>query len=397
MTLTSLLFNNRIRTVLKSHIIKKTIALIPQSITRLELFLTENCTLNCDYCFVASKNKGRRMSWEIAKKAVDFLMIQSGDQPEIHITFIGGEPLLEFPLMKRIAHYAEACAERSGKRVNYAVTTNGTIMSDEIVQFAQERGLNYLLSLDGNKESHDLHRKTYNGKGSWEIVMKKNFHLLRTRQGWMGARVTVNPDTVDHLSSNIKMLFDIGINQFIIGPNTDIKWSIGAIENIDDEMNKIADFYFDEKRNSSPIRISDLDENLEDMKSKFEHYWGCDAGRLRVAISTQGDIYPCARFVSTFSDINGLYKLGNLDEGINNISARQEFMDNSDTPRPKCAICSYKDYCSGGCPATNLHMQGSIYKPSELDCHMTRIKVEILDRIAKSRMMSVTKIDDKLP
>ena len=213
----------------------------------------------------------------------------------------------------------------------------------------------------------------------------------------MGARVTVNPDTVDHLSAGIKMLFEMGVNQFIIGPNTDIEWSHETMEILGDELLKVADFYIEETKKGSPIRISDFEETLPDRKSKFASMWGCDACRSRIAVSTQGDIYPCARFVSTFSDINGKYRLGNLDEGINNISARQEFMDNSDSPRPKCASCSYRDYCSGGCPATNLHMQGSIYKPSELDCHMTRIKVEILNKIEKSRMKSVTKIEDKLP
>jgi len=209
MILTALLSNDIFRNKIKSQIIQNAIHLIPQPITRLELFLTENCTLNCDYCFVASKKKGHRMSWETAKKAVDFLMIQSSNLSEIHITFIGGEPLLEFPLMKRIACYAESCAEQYGKNINYAVTTNGTIMSNEIAEFAQKHCFNYLLSIDGNKETHDLHRKTYDGKGSYEMLTEKNFHLLKSIQGWMGARVTVNPDTVDHLASNIQILFNI--------------------------------------------------------------------------------------------------------------------------------------------------------------------------------------------
>jgi uncharacterized protein len=223
------------------------------------------------------------------------------------------------------------------------------------------------------------------------MIIKTNFYHLKSFQSWMGARVTVNPDTVDHLYLGIQKLFEMGVNQFIIGPNIDVEWSVDAMENLGIEMTRIAEFYIREKMKGSPIRISEFDDKLEEWKSKFTSMWGCDAGRLRIAVSTQGDLYPCAHFVSSFPEMNNRYKLGNLDEGITNLSARYEFMDNSDTPRPKCAICSYKDYCSGGCPATNLHMQGSIYKPSELDCHMTRIKVEILDRIAKSRMKSVTK------
>ena len=349
-------------------------------IAKLELFLTENCTLRCDYCFVSSKNPERRMPWETASKAVDFLVSNSRDFNDLSITLFGGEPLLEFPLLKRTVEYAEEQARSAGKQIRFAVTINGTIMSEEIALFGRDHRFNYLLSMDGNRAAHDRHRKRPNGKGSWDLVTGENFRLLKSIQKWLGARVTISPDTVQRLSASVEDLFEKGINQFLLAPNMDIPWSRRCLNLYAAEMSSVADFYMRRKAEGAPIRIVDFEETLGKRREKYRSLWGCDAGKTRVAVSTNGEIYPCARFVSSWPGMER-YKLGTLHTGLSEIAPRMELLDCGGQKRPKCASCDVGDLCPGGCPAVNLHLSGSIFEVSDLDCLTTRMMLDILPRI----------------
>jgi uncharacterized protein len=354
-------------------------------IIKIELFLTERCTLRCDYCFVATKKASRRMSWEVARKAVDFLMEQSRGEEEVTITFIGGEPLLEFPLLRRIAEYAEQRAVPLGKRMRYAVTTNGTLMTREMALFGQEHGFNYLLSVDGNRMAHDLHRVTASGSGSWDVVMGRNFDLLKSIQRWIGTRVTVSPDTVGRLSQGVRLLYERGVNQFIIGSNQDVEWSEQDLETWAVEMREVARFYADERAKGSPIRIIEFDQKPEEVVSRYAGMWGCDAGRSRLAVSCSGSLYPCSRFVSPFPGMEEKFRLGSVFEGITNVAARAELMDPTEEQRPLCRSCEYRDLCTGACPAVGLHMKGDIHAPHPLDCVGARLRAE--------RLMEMTQRD----
>lgn len=374
-----------------------TYRMIAPAITRIELFLTENCTLNCDYCFVATRKSGKRMNWKTASLAIDFLMDYSENEPDILIIFFGGEPLMEFPLMKRIAKYADMRADKLGKRVNYALTTNGTIISKDILAFAQQKKFNYLLSLDGDKDIHDRHRRTSNGQGSWNIVTGEHLQLMKNIQGWIGARLTVNPDTVYYLSSGVQTLFNLGVNQFLIGPNEDVEWTSEQLEMYASEMEKVAKYYLCKLEINAPIRIIDFEETTDELYMKYSNIWGCEAGRTKVAVSTEGDIYPCAKFVSPFPSMKGSYRLGSVYDGITNKSSRLDFMDNRDESRSECSICSYNKFCGGGCPAVNLHMRNSIFLPNSIGCFMTRTKVDLLSRTELAKLTQGTKISEKHP
>ena len=364
----------RLRRAITSRLMHRT----APPITKIELFLTESCTLNCDYCFVANKKTSRRMPWNVACASVNMLLRLSRDVTTVSITFFGGEPLLEFLLMKRIAEYAENRAGQLGKKVGYAATINGTRMTREIALFGQEHGFNYLLSVDGERDAHDRHRITTSGRGSWETVMGANFNLLKSIQQWVGARVTVNPDTVDRLSTGIRFLHNHGVNQFIIGTNMDVEWSKEELKMWGDEMREVACFYAAEKKKGSPIRITEMDETLEDIRNRSAGYWGCDAGRTRVAVSCSGDLYPCSRFVSPFPGMSDRFRLGNVFEGITNHIAHADLMDSSDERRPLCRVCGYKDLCQGPCPACSFHMKGDIHAPLPINCLYTRFRAERL-------------------
>lgn len=367
---------------LRSRLVDKLAEHVLPPISKVEMFLTENCTMGCDYCFVAGKSASKRMSWTTAQKAIDFLFAQSGEVPIIQITFFGGEPLLEFDMMKRIAEYAEGYAASTGKRIEYAVTTNGTIMSEEIVQFGQQRRLNLLLSIDGCRTAHDRHRRTRDGHGTWDVVTGANFKLLKRLQRWVGTRITVNPDTVDELYEGVCTLYEMGVNQFIVGANMDAEWTPEALHALSHEMRLIAEFYVQVKEAGGPIRITEFEETLKSRKSRFTGLWGCDAGRTRMAIATDGALYPCARFVSPSPGTKGLYCLGNVDEGLTESYTRAEVIDNRNERRPACAACELADYCSGGCPAVNLHTSGSIYGLNAISCHSTRMLTELLPIVA---------------
>ena len=348
---------------------------------RIELFLTEDCTLRCDYCFVNDKNHHKRMSWETAKKAVDFLFEQSPPQSEVEIAFFGGEPLMEFPLVKRIAEYARDQAREDGKVVTFSLTTNGTIMTEEIARFGRAYGFNLMLSIDGTKQAHDLHR-VYAGtqKGCWDDVLGENFRLLKSIQGWIGARVTPSPDTVQYLSSGVRTLFNMGVNQFLIGPDQDTAWDERQMATLSSEMHNVVDFYVTSKRKGLPIRIAEFEKTLEDLNLTYDHIWGCDAGRTRAAISTEGDIYPCCKFVRPFPGMEDCC-LGNLDIGFKNIRCRMDFVayQSDDTV---CRECSIRDQCGGGCPASNLHLTGSLFTPTPFECFTKKLHVDILTRIS---------------
>lgn len=356
------------------------VSILP-SIGKIEMFLTEDCTLRCDYCFVRNKSHLKRMSWETAKKAVDFLIGNSSPNSELDITFFGGEPLMEFALIKRIAAYARERANEAEKEIRFALTTNGTIMNEEIAGFGLEYGFNILVSIDGDREAHDLHRVYEGGrKGSWDKVVGKSLPLLKSIQGWIGARVTVNPDTASCLLSGVRKLFDIGVNQFLIGPNFDAEWTQEEMEVLSSEMHKVVDFYLEAKGKGLPIRIAEFEKSIEDMRSTHRHTWGCDAGVAKVAISPTGDMYPCSKFVSPFPGMEG-YKLGDLDSGFTDIRTRMDFIANDAGRRTKCANCDISDICNGGCPATNLYKECSLFIPSAFECFSKRLYFELLARI----------------
>jgi len=352
-------------------------------VTIVELFLTEDCTLRCDYCFVKGKTPSKRMPWDVAKKAVDFLVESCPPDSDPEITLFGGEPLLEFGLIKRIVPYARERAAERGARLTFSLTTNGTVMSDEIAAFGRQHGFNIMLSIDGTRDAHDRHR-VYRGsrKGSWDTVVGENFRLLKSIQGWIGARITVCPDTVGQLSSGVGELFDMGVNQFLIGPDMDTEWAQGERETLSREMHKVVDFYLDAKGKGLPIRIAEFEKSLADLRATYSHMWGCDAGRTRAAVSTEGDLYPCSKFVCPLPGLEA-YRLGHVDVGLTNLEARMDFIDNGADRRPKCANCDTRDTCVGGCPAINLHMKGCLFTPSDFECFNKRLHLELLARIPK--------------
>ena len=184
-------------------------------ITNLELFLTEDCNLACDYCFVREKHP-KSTSWENIVSAINFLVFYSGDKQLLNLTLFGGEPLLEKGNIFRIVDYIEKLESQAGnKRFSISLTTNGTLITEEVLKRTKGR-INFLLSIDGDKKTHDAYRKYKNGRGSFETIISR-IDLLKKYQPWLGVRMTILPDTVQYLFENVKYLYSLGINQFLMG------------------------------------------------------------------------------------------------------------------------------------------------------------------------------------
>ena len=197
-------------------------------IRKLELFLTGDCNLRCDYCFVREKVP-TYMSWEVAKESVNLLFLESRNIEDMTIIFFGGEPLLLWELIEKVVCYAESMGKKFKKKLHFSLTTNGVLLSEKILEFSQRHKIMHLLSIDGDKETHNLHRKFPDGKGTYDLVVSK-IPTLKMFQGWLGARMTVTPETVNRLAKNVKFLYGLGINQFIIGADQDIPWDNTALD-----------------------------------------------------------------------------------------------------------------------------------------------------------------------
>ena len=337
-------------------------------ITRMELFLTENCNLRCDYCFVEGKNPENAMSWETAKRAVDFLVAESRGSEDLSIMFMGGEPFLKFDVMRQAVEYAEEQAAEHGKKLNFSTTTNGTLFTEEMLAFCRDHRISFLLSLDGDPETHDRHRKTISGRGSSQMILDR-LPLMRQYQPYLGARMTVQKDLVQDICRNFEWLVDLGMNHFIIGPATGIDWSDEELQVYEEQMKCVVDAYKRRKDQGAQIKM-DLLRQLEQLYDK-PGIWGRQAGRHSITVAANGDIYACSKMLG-LNELGGVYRLGDLDHGITEVDARAELIGMWPKRTTKCMECDMRDACSGGCFATNYAATGSIFEPCESDCRVLR-------------------------
>lgn len=343
-------------------------------VTHLELMVTEDCNHRCRYCFVEGKNAGRRMSPARARQAVDFLVGQSRDRKELTLLLFGGEPLLEYELLRVLLPYAAEKARAAGKRMKFDLTTNATLLDEERVDFLVSAGVRILVSLDGGRATHDRHRLAVDGKSSYDRAAA-SLPLIKRRQPWLGARMTVQPDTAGALSGNVAHLAGLGVNQFIIGPATGVDWSEAELDLWQEEMVRVASWLRRELARGGRFRVTSLEESVAMMSSRRGRF-GCRAGRHCVTVAADGSIYPCSKMLGV-SGLKGLYPLGTLDEGLTEIHNRLSLCGMVGVERKACAACPDEDLCYGGCYATNFQATGSIFEPAPVECRLKRRSIAI--------------------
>ncbi|MEG6570344.1 thioether cross-link-forming SCIFF peptide maturase [Thermoanaerobacterium thermosaccharolyticum] len=343
------------------------------------LNVAHDCNLRCSYCFASTGDfKGGRklMSYEVGKKAIDFLIKNSGNRKIVEVDFFGGEPLMNFEVVKKIVEYGRQEAEKHGKTIKYTITTNGVLLDDEKASYINENFSNVVLSLDGRKEINDGMRKRTDGSGSYDVIAPKikNFVSKRGNKEHY-VRGTFTAKNLD-FTNDVLHLVDMGIREISVEPvvekeDTDYSIKKEHMERILKEYDRLTEEYIKRIDEGRPFSFYHFKISLDNGPCIKKRLQGCGAGFEYAAITPDGEIYPCHQFVG-----NELYKLGNVDSGIENTQLQSQFMKSDIYKRKECSQCWARFYCSGGCFANNYNMNGDINKPHELSCEMQKKRFE---------------------
>jgi len=355
-------------------------------ITHLELFLADGCNLNCTYCFEGLKPK-RLMPIELAKMTVERLIKEwCGDEKAVNINFFGGEPLLNWPALKRTIEYAKEIAQKSDKQVSFSITTNGTLLNSERVRFLKNYQVSVMLSMDGLPEAHDRHRRMLKDRPSFPFVWK-GFQLLMEHYETFDVRMTVMPDTVSLLFESVMFLSEHGVKNLVIVPAFGVEWRPNDHKVYQQQIRKIAEHFLSTNRQDSLlIRISLLQdlEKVEELvkkadrksvQSDFGFYSGCYAGANGIAVSSSGEIFPCAPFVGS-KDLRESYCLGTVQKGLDNFR-RQELYVLNRHGGLKCQQCILRSFCLGVCMVANYYATGYLIEPDPMACQKTAFYVSL--------------------
>ncbi|UCF04993.1 MAG: radical SAM protein [bacterium] len=325
----------------------------------MELFVTARCNLHCPYCFVRNK-RDRDMSWETATSALDYFLRECGQAQHLTILFFGGEPMLRMDFIKEFVPYALDRVGQTGKSLSFDMTTNGTLLDVDSARFFARYKIKYLLSIDGLKEDHDRYRSFSDGSGSWDLIVNL-LPMLKRYQPWQGARMTPSPESSSRIVDGVKVLYERGINQFIIGSAHGMHWPPESIRAYFEQMQALSDLYIDMKLENKPFRLTIFERgNLEEEADKYMNMWGCGAGRGRLCVNFDGTLYGCSKLMTITGDNTGLLPLGSLQEGWTNALNRSVLNDASLRYRIKCRDCKLGNECVGGCPAINWEETGHV-------------------------------------
>lgn len=348
-------------------------ALFPP-LTQMELVLTEGCNLACTYCFEKEMIGYRNMPFEVAKNAVDLLFLYSRNEPNIDIAYFGGEPTLRFETIKAVTEYARNRSDAAGKRIGLNITTNGVLLTDEIASYCAEQDIRILLSIDGLEVAHDRYRRDRQGRGTFTRVME-GMRILKRYQPWIGIKMTIMPENIEHLVDDVRLLHEMGVNQFIIGHVTGVDWPDNQILAYAQAMGNLDCWYRREK--DQDLRIDDL----EYMDSKSA-YFGCQAGRSSISVSVDGQVSPCSKMLA-LNNRNLLGRLGDVWCGLTNLKNRADLVG---CERLKGA-CKDKGIASdyqGGCFVSNYYETGDLLFPSMKEYQLQCIQNQCIQRAAKA-------------
>lgn len=332
-------------------------------VTKMELIHTEGCNLGCTYCFEKNMLGFKKMPKEIALKAIDLFFEYSRDQSHLNITHFGGEPTLNFPAIQYTTEYAESLAKKMNKTVQFHMTSNGVLITEEMAEYFAKHNIMVLLSCDGMQQSHDRFRQDKGGRGTFERVMKC-LTLLKRTQHWVGVKITVMPENARNLYEDVLGLFEQGVNQFIIGYATGIKWPEEDMKIYGEQLSRLYKWY--QKIPRDRLKIDEF-ENLESGS-----YFGCQAGRDSISVAINGEISPCSKILAMNNKIL-LAKLGDVYNGLTHVRNRFDLIDCSQL-RSNCEDQGIENKFQGGCFATNYEENLDLFKPNLQDHAFTLIK-----------------------
>ena len=352
------------------------------------IHIAHTCNLNCSYCFASQgKYHGERalMSFEVGKRALDFLIENSGSRRNLEVDFFGGEPLMNFDVVKQMVAYARSIEKEHNKNFRFTLTTNGVLIDDDVIEFANKEMSNVVLSLDGRKEIHDRFRVDYAGNGSWEKIVPKFQKLVEARGGknyyMRGTFTHANPDFLN----DIQQMLDLGFTELSMEPVVCAPGDPSELTEEDkavvmDQYEKLAELMLRRDKEKKPFTFYHYMIDLTGGPCIYKRISGCGSGTEYMAVTPTGELYPCHQFVGEEK-----FKLGDIWNGVNNTKIQNEFMECNVYSRPECRDCWAKLYCSGGCAANAYHSTGSVKGVYKYGCDLFRKRMECAIMVAIAR------------
>ncbi len=342
------------------------------------LHICHDCNFRCRYCFAdegAYHSVRESMSLETAKAAIDFLIRESGKRKVLEVDFFGGEPLMNFEVVKETVCYAKAEAAKAGKKFLFTTTTNGLLLDDEKIAFLNEEMENVVLSLDGRKEVHDAVRKSVNGKGTFDAVIDKIKKFVKIRgDKHYYVRGTFTARNLD-FSKDVLFLADNGFDSISMEPVVteipDLEIRKEHLPTIEKEYETLCDEYLKREAEGKGFLFFHFNIDLEGGPCLQKRVSACGAGNEYLSVVPSGDLYPCHQFAG-----DKRFLMGNVFEGKIDPEIRKTFAENCLFTRKKCGDCFAKFICSGGCSANNFHYNGDVNEPYEITCAMMKKRIE---------------------
>lgn len=343
------------------------------------LHIAHDCNLACRYCFAGEgEYKGDRslMSYEVGKKALDFLVENSGSRRNLEVDFFGGEPLMNFDVVKKLVTYGREIEKTKDKHFRFTLTTNGVLLNDDVIDFANREMDNIVLSIDGRKEVHDYMRPFKNGTGSYDLIIDKFKKVAELRnQTKYYVRGTFTHNNLDFVE-DVLSLADEGFEQIsvepvVAGPDEPYAIREEDIPVICEGYDRLAKEMLKRKKEGKGFNFFHYMIDLSGGPCVYKRLSGCGSGTEYLAVTPWGDLYPCHQFVGEEE-----FCLGNVEEGITNTEMRDTFKLCNVYAKEECRNCFAKFYCSGGCAANAYHCHGNINQPYEIGCELQRKRVE---------------------
>ncbi len=343
------------------------------------LHIAHDCNLKCKYCFAEEgEYHGKRelMSLEVGKKAIDFLIKASGKRKNLEIDFFGGEPLMNFDVVKGIVEYARSIEKENGKNFRFTITTNGILLNDEIMEYINENMHNVVLSIDGRKEVNDRMRPRAGGQGSYDNIMPKFEKLAESRnQTDYYVRGTFTKHNLD-FGKDVLHLADRGFKQISVEPvvaDPSEDYAIGEedLKVIFEEYENLAKDIIKRRKEGQWFNFFHFMIDLTGGPCVTKRLVGCGSGTEYLAVTPTGDLYPCHQFVGKEQ-----FKMGTVDTGVEEVALRKDFEKCNVYNKPDCQKCWAKFYCSGGCVANSFNSHGDFVTPYEIGCQMQKKRIE---------------------